>query len=781
MDFYEERKKRVLIFSLAYAPFVSGAELAVKEITDRIKDIDFDLITLRFNRKWPKSEKIGNVNVYRIGGGKLFFPFFAFYKARQLHKKNGYDSVWSIMANRAGFAALFFKLWNPKVKYLLTLQEGDTLDYPEKRMGLAKIFIGGLYKKVFRRADHIQAISNYLADWARNMGAKAPIEVVPNGVDLNNLKSKISNLPAGEAGLKNADKNSKVIITTSRLVRKNGIDVLIRAISNLKSQISNFELLILGSGPDEKKLKDLAKELNVQDIVQFLGHIEPEYVYEYLTVADIFVRPSRTEGLGSSFLEAMGAGLPIIATAVGGIPDFLKDGETGLFCKVDDPKDLAEKIKKLMTDEVLAKRIAENGRRLVLEKYDWNDIASKIKNILSHIIPIANLCDSESVKINILICTGIYPPDIGGPATYSKLLFDELPKRGVGVKVLSFGAVRHLPKVVRHFVYFFKALKMGKRADVIFAQDPVSVGLPAMWAARILRKKFILKVVGDYAWEQSAFGGQNKKEFITPEEFQDKKFDFKTEIRRKIQKWVAKRAKTIIVPSNYLKNIVMKWGIGEDNIKVIYNAFDTPALSGTKEELRKKLGLSGFVLVSAGRLVSWKGFDKLIEIMPELLKEIPDAKLLIIGSGPEEENLKSKISRPQRQSAAMAGAANLKIKENVFLVGQVSHDKALKYLKTGDIFVLNTGYEGFSHFLLEAMAMEIPIITTNVGGNPELIENGKNGILAEYNNKEELRKKIIELIKNKTLKKELTENAKQKVAEFGKERMLEETIKILRQ
>ena len=374
-------KKRVLIFSLAYAPFVSGAELAVKEITDRIKDIDFDLITLRFNRKWPKSEKIGNVNVYRIGGGKLFFPFFAFWKARQLHKKNGYDSVWSIMANRAGFAALFFKFWHPKVKYLLTLQEGDTLDYPEKRMGLAEIFIGGLFKKVFTKADYIQAISNYLADWARNMGAKALVEVVPNGVDLNNLKSKISNL-------KNADKNSKVIITTSRLVRKNGIDTLIKAMAELRVQhrMSNIKLQILGDGPDEKKLKDLAKELKVDDIVQFLGHIEPEYVYEYLTVADIFVRPSRSEGLGSSFLEAMGAGLPIIGTKMGGIPDFLKDGETGLFCKVDDPKDLAEKIKKLMMDEDLARRIAENGRRLVLEKYDWNDIAQRMEEIFAKLL-----------------------------------------------------------------------------------------------------------------------------------------------------------------------------------------------------------------------------------------------------------------------------------------------------------------------------------------------------------------------------------------------------------
>ena len=373
---------------------------------------------------------------------------------------------------------------------------------------------------------------------------------------------------------------------------------------------------------------------------------------------------------------------------------------------------------------------------------------------------------------NILICTGIYPPDGGGPATYSKLLFEELPKRGVGADVLSFGQVRRLPKIIRHIIYFFKALKIGKKADVIFAQDPVSVGLPAVLAAKILRKKFILKVVGDYAWEQFQARGEK---FITPENFQDKKFDFKTETRRKIQKYVAKNAYKIIVPSSYLKNIVLKWGIDEEKIKVIYNAFEAPALSAgrpvlkeTKEELRKKLNLSGTVLISAGRLVPWKGFDKLIEIMPEIIKEIPDAKLYIIGSGPEEENLKSKIS-------------NLKIKENVFLIGQVFHDKALEYLKAGDIFILNTGYEGFSHFLLEAMAMEILIITTNVGGNPELIENGKNGILAEYNNEEELRKKIIELAKNETLKKELIEKAKRRVAEFGGGKMLEETIKILRQ
>lgn len=378
MDFYKSRNKRVLIFSLAYIPFVGGAELAVKEITNRIGDFEFDLVTLRFDKKWLKFERAGGVNVYRINSSKLFFPFWAFLKGTKLNWRRRYSVVWSIMANRAGFAALFFKLWNPRVKYLLTLQEGDDLDYPEKRMGLFKIFVSRLFKKIFTKADYIQAISNHLADWAKNIGTMAPIEVIPNGVNLNNLKSQISNLK---------NNNEKIIITTSRLVRKNGIDTLIRAAAELKNMAPeiNFKVQILGSGPDEKKLKDLAIKLEVDDMVRFLGHIEPEKVYDYLAKADIFARASRSEGLGSSFLEAMGAGLPVVGAAVGGIPDFLKDNETGLFCKVDDAQDLAEKIKLLMTDEDLAKRVAENGRQLVLEKYNWDSVAGKMRLIFNNL------------------------------------------------------------------------------------------------------------------------------------------------------------------------------------------------------------------------------------------------------------------------------------------------------------------------------------------------------------------------------------------------------------
>ena len=102
--------------------------------------------------------------------------------------------------------------------------------------------------------------------------------------------------------------------------------------------------------------------------------------------------------------------------------------------------------------------------------------------------------------MKILIATGLYPPQIGGPATYSKLLKDELPKHGIDTEILPFREVRKWPKIVRHFIYFLKVLQKGRNVDVVFAQDPVSVGLPAMLASKILGKIFLLKIVGDYAW-----------------------------------------------------------------------------------------------------------------------------------------------------------------------------------------------------------------------------------------------------------------------------------------
>lgn len=187
--------QKILIFSIAYQPFWGGAEVAIKEITDRLPDFAFDMITLGFDRKLPKFERVGNVNVYRIGFcadsadgaslnrfplkiNKYLFPLLALAKAFLLHKKNNYDIAWVMMANYAGFAGMFFKFLNKKVKYLLTLQEGDPLNYYRRRVS----FLFPLFRQIFIRADRIQAISNYLGDYARAMGYRGGIDVYPTAL-----------------------------------------------------------------------------------------------------------------------------------------------------------------------------------------------------------------------------------------------------------------------------------------------------------------------------------------------------------------------------------------------------------------------------------------------------------------------------------------------------------------------------------------------------------------------------------------------------------------------
>ena len=169
--------------------------------------------------------------------------------------------------------------------------------------------------------------------------------------------------------------------------------------------------------------------------------------------------------------------------------------------------------------------------------------------------------------MKIVIATPLYPPEIGGPATYAKLLEDGLLAKGVEVELVKFSEVRHLPKIIRHYVYYRLILKAARSADVILALDPVSVGLPAMYAARKARKPFVVKIVGDYAWEQGQqrFGvKQSLDEFVMT-----KDVPFPVHLLKLIQTRVARSATRIIVPSEYMKGILIKWEITKEKIFVI--------------------------------------------------------------------------------------------------------------------------------------------------------------------------------------------------------------------
>lgn len=360
--------RKILIFSLAYYPVEGGAEIAVKEITNRINDVEFDMVTMRFDDSHAEREKVGNVKLYRINANKVTFPVEAALFARKLHKEHHYDAIWSIMANRAGGAALFFKYTFPEVPFILTLQEGDPIEYMKRR---SLYWINPFFRKIFTNADIVQAISHYLSDYAAIMGHKGKVEVIPNGVEFEKFKSNQS----GQHRVLTMTTET-VLITTSRLVEKNAVGDIIKA---LKFLPESFKLKIIGTGEQERDLKVLAVDLDLESRIEFLGHVPYEEIPKHLHRADIFIRPSIAEGFGNSFIEAMAAGLPVIATPVGGIVDFLRDGETGLFCEVKNPENIARQVTKLAGDPELRQKLITNGRNLAREKYDWNLVAKEMK------------------------------------------------------------------------------------------------------------------------------------------------------------------------------------------------------------------------------------------------------------------------------------------------------------------------------------------------------------------------------------------------------------------
>lgn len=379
----------------------------------------------------------------------------------------------------------------------------------------------------------------------------------------------------------------------------------------------------------------------------------------------------------------------------------------------------------------------------------------------------------------ILILSGVFPPDIGGPTTFLDPLARELIKNGYSVRVLTFGrskakypySVKRVSKIwpgpLKSFIFLKKGLWFGLWSDIIYNQDLYTAGLTALIIKRVLRKKLVTRFVGDSAWEKSSVERLIDDDVMT---FQEKKYSFKIEWRKKIRRKILAGSDKIIVASNFLKQVALKIGLPEEKVKVIYNSIDflkmKPSLS-KREELRERMGFRGKILLTVARLTPWKGVDMLIGLMPELVRRYGQIKLVIVGQGPELKNLRRL-------------AQELKMENNVYFAGKADRQEVNDYLFASDLFLLNTNYEGMSHLLLEAMKMGLPIITTFAGGNSETIKNGRTGLLVEYKDKKKWLEAIDRILNNPALAEKLAKNARESLKRFNWDNLVKETIDVFR-
>lgn len=359
--------------------------------------------------------------------------------------------------------------------------------------------------------------------------------------------------------------------------------------------------------------------------------------------------------------------------------------------------------------------------------------------------------------MRLVIATPLYPPESGGPATYAELLVRELPGQGIEPILVKFADVRGYPKLLRHFLYYRRVFRAAQTADAVLALDPVSTGLPAMHAAKKARKPFFVKVVGDYAWEQGVqrFGVTDSLDQFV----QQKNVPYPVRVLRAVETKVARAASAVIVPSQYLAGIVASWGI---HSTVIGNSVSVDHIGTVPDALAK---LPRPLIVSVGRLVPWKGMEALITTVAKLRNEYP-ASLAIVGDGPL-------LSGLTKQAERLLPGASL-------LTGRLSHEDTLAVIRSADVFVLNSTYEGLSHLLIEALRLGKAIIATNAGGNSELIKHEMNGLLIKPEDENALTASLKRLMYDETLRQKLAAEAVVSGAAYTPENVARATAALLK-
>ncbi len=342
--------------------------------------------------------------------------------------------------------------------------------------------------------------------------------------------------------------------------------------------------------------------------------------------------------------------------------------------------------------------------------------------------------------MKILIATGIYPPEQGGPATYSRACAQAMIERGHEVTVIAYGedeergqlgmrdektrviwVSRRGGALVRYLRYAWMVYRVVQNCEIIFAQGAVSEGFPAMLVGKITGKKVIMRIPGDYAWEMGMQCSRAKTE-ASLDRFLGKSHGGIIGIYEKVERWTARQAWSLIVPSQYLRSVAERWGVPKERITVIKNAVQPLPTTVGRTVLRKRLKMNDqIVCLTAVRAVPWKGVEDLIRWWHRLPA---DYLLVVAGDGPELENWK-RVAKEEG------------MKERIRFLGKVSREVLTEWYDVADVFLLHTGYEGYPHTVPEAVSRGLPCIISDQGGNPETKEEyGENITILPYQDRD---------------------------------------------
>ena len=363
--------------------------------------------------------------------------------------------------------------------------------------------------------------------------------------------------------------------------------------------------------------------------------------------------------------------------------------------------------------------------------------------------------------MRVVVVTGIWPPDVGGPASHAPEVAAFMRARGHDVEVVTTAdsnpareefpvrfVRRSLPPGVRHVEGVRLVRERARSADVVYTTG--MFGRSSL-GALLARTPFVVKLTADPAYERARRWGLWHG---TLEEFQGAAPATTLPLRLARDADV-RRAAHVITPSSYLRELALGWGVPADRATVLPNPAPPLPELAPREELRRGLGFDGPTLAFAGRLTAQKSLDVGIEAARRA-----GVALVIAGDGPD------------RAALEQLGHARF--------VGPLARRGVLELFGAADASLLSSSWENFPHTVVEALAVGTPVIATRTGGVAEVVRDGENGLIVEPGDVVALSAAIRRFVEDTALSERLRANAARSVESYRAERVygqLEEILK----
>lgn len=587
--------------------------------------------------------------------------------------------------------------------------------------------------------------------YLQSLGSRTPVGVAYHGIDLVAFGGEGTSRVEPQAS--GASRPAR-ILCVARLAPKKGLPHLMRAASLLaQRRVEPLEVVLVGSGPEQKRLVDLARALDVSDRVRFLGSLVPSEVRAQYAEADVVVLPSvilengDRDGIPNVLIEAMAMGVPVVSTSVSAIPELVRDGETGWLVAPADAEALAGAIKDVLRRPEEAGRRAEAARRDVRARFDLRVNGERLaarfspaeperllyvtadfgvpvrghKGASAHVRQIAACFAEAGTGVRVLTANaGPVPPDgnefplpVEELRPFPRLVrwIDRLPKDAKPRQ-----AARELLRLAYNFALGARVLTVLRswRPDLAYERYSlcsVATGI----LCRVRRVPWFLEVNAPLADEEREF---RRLRFVR--------------LTRALERWCLRRADHVFVVSGALRRWALELGVHPDRVSILPNGVDRrrfhPALEidGVRESWGAGPGETVFAF--AGSLKPWHGARALVDAFARLRAAGVPARLILIGDGPERKALEKQIRARG-------------IDEFAHLIGAVPHAVLPRLLRAADVLV--APYLPRSRFyfsplkLLEYLAVGRPVVASRIGEIPDLLGHGC-GRLVRPGNVEEL-------------------------------------------